>query len=70
MFGPGGMDPAVVDTLNKALVAGIRSPEVQRQFRPLGVELTGTTAGEFDAIVRRDYAVWGKIIKDAGIRME
>ena len=70
VFGPGGMDPAVVDTLNKALVAGIRSPEVQRQFRPLGVELTGTTAGEFDAIVRRDYAVWGKIIKDAGIRME
>jgi tripartite-type tricarboxylate transporter receptor subunit TctC len=70
IFGPGDMDPAVVETLNKAFVAGMKSPEVQRTFKPLGVEITATSAKEFDAIVRRDNATWGKVIKDANIRME
>lgn len=70
VFGPGEMNPALVDVINRALVAGLRSPDVQRQFRPLGVQMTGTSAKEFEAIVRADSAVWGKVIKDAGIRME
>ncbi|WPG41584.1 tripartite tricarboxylate transporter substrate binding protein [Variovorax sp. EBFNA2] len=70
VFGPGGMPSAVVDTLNRAFVEALKSQEVRRQFEPLGIELTGTSAKEFDSIVRRDYATWGKVIKNAGIKME
>ncbi|CAN7731053.1 tripartite tricarboxylate transporter substrate binding protein [Variovorax sp. LjRoot290] len=70
VFGPAGMDRSTVAALNKALVAAVRSPEVQRQFVPLGVEITGTSPQEFAAVIQQDYAVWGKVIKDAGIRIE
>lgn len=70
VFGPGNMPPAVVEKLQSAIVAGLRSPEVQRQFKALGMQATGSTAQEFDAIVRTDHGVWGKVIREAGIKIE
>lgn len=69
-FGPAGLPPATLDRLNKALVAAIRKPEMKAQFEPLGVDLTGTTAAEFAAIVRADHETWGRIIKQTGIKLD
>lgn len=70
VFGPGNMPEPIVTALNKAIRAAVQSPQVVRQFSPLGVELTGTTASEFSAIVRRDHSAWGKVIKDASIKID
>lgn len=69
-FGPAGMPPDVVSKLNAVQVAAIRSPEMKAQFEPLGLELTGTTQAEFQAIVRSDYEVWGRIIRQTGVRLD
>ncbi|MCB2002455.1 MAG: tripartite tricarboxylate transporter substrate binding protein [Burkholderiaceae bacterium] len=69
-FGPAGMPPAVVDRLNKALVAAIRRPELRAQFEPLGLELTGSTPAEFAALVRNDHDTWGRIIQKTGIKLD
>ena len=69
-FGPANMPAATVDRLNKALVAAIRTPEIRAQFEPLGLDLTGTTAKEFQAIVRSDYDTWGQIIKQTGVKLD
>lgn len=69
-FGPAGMPRATVEKLNTELVAAIRRPEIRQQFEPFGVELTGTTAQEFAAIVKADYETWGRIIKETGVRID
>ncbi len=69
-FGPAGLPPDVLAKLNGALVSALRSPEIKAQFEPLGLELTGTTPAEFQAIVRNDYEVWGRIIKATGVRLD
>ncbi|WP_354448736.1 Bug family tripartite tricarboxylate transporter substrate binding protein [Ottowia thiooxydans] len=70
VFGPGNMPDSVVAALNKAIRAAVQSPQVVRQFAPLGVELTGTTASEFSATVRKDHAAWGEVIKKASIKID
>ncbi|MBN9460313.1 MAG: tripartite tricarboxylate transporter substrate binding protein [Burkholderiales bacterium] len=69
-FGPAGMQTAVVERLNQALVAAIRKPEIRARFEPLGLELTGTTAAEFRSIVRDDYETWGRIIRQTGVKLD
>jgi len=69
-FGPAGMPPEIVARLNSALVAAIRRPEIKAQFEPLGLDLTGTTPAEFQAIVRSDYEAWGRIIKQTGVKLD
>ncbi len=69
-FGPAGLPAPTLDTLNKALVAVIRRPEIRAQFEPLGLDLTGTSAAEFASIVRADHEAWGKIIRATGIKLD
>ncbi|WP_423457960.1 Bug family tripartite tricarboxylate transporter substrate binding protein [Ottowia sp. VDI28] len=69
-FGPARLPAGTVERLNQALVAVIRRPEIRAQFEPMGLDLTGTTQAEFAAIVRSDYEVWGKIIKQTGIKLD
>ena len=69
-FGPANMPSATLDRLNKALVMAIRSPEIRAQFEPLGLDLTGTTASEFQTVVRNDNATWGRIIKETGVKLD
>ena len=69
-FGPAGLPPEILARLNTALVAAIRKPEIRAQFEPLGLDLTGTTASEFAAIVRSDYEIWGRIIKQTGVKLD
>lgn len=70
IFGPAKLPPATLERLNTVLVAAIRMPQTRAQFEPLGLELTGTTPGEFAAIVRQDHEVWGRIVQQTGIRLD
>ncbi|MCC6474868.1 MAG: tripartite tricarboxylate transporter substrate binding protein [Burkholderiales bacterium] len=69
-FAPAGLPPEVLGRLNAALVAAIRHPEVRAKFEPLGLEMTGTSAAEFQAIVRSDHEAWGRIIRAIGARLD
>lgn len=69
-FGPAGLPPATLERLNKAIVAAIRKPEMRAQFEPQGVDFTGMSPSEFAAVVRNDYEVWGRIIKQTGVKLD
>lgn len=69
-FGPAGMQTAVVERLNQALVTAIHKPEIRARFEPLGLDLTGTTAAEFRSIVRDDHETWGRIIRQTGVKLD
>jgi tripartite-type tricarboxylate transporter receptor subunit TctC len=44
--------------------------EVQEKLSSLGLDLVGSTPGEFAALIKTDLACFGKLIRDAGIRAE
>jgi tripartite-type tricarboxylate transporter receptor subunit TctC len=69
-FGPAKLAPATLDRLNKAINAAIAKPEMRAQFEPQGIDFTGTPPAEFAAIVRNDHEVWGRIIKQTGIKLD
>jgi tripartite-type tricarboxylate transporter receptor subunit TctC len=50
--------------------AALKQPELQKQLVAQGVEPVSTTAEQFGVVLREDYNKWGKLIKDANIKLE
>jgi tripartite-type tricarboxylate transporter receptor subunit TctC len=70
MFTRAGTPPAIVDLLNREIGQFLRQPEITERLFKAGVEVVASTAQEFAAMIRTEMKVKGKIIRDAGIRME
>lgn len=66
--GPAGIPRAIVSKLNQAILKGQQSEEATKTLGGLGMELTGSTAGEFEKFIRSEHAKWGKLIKDQNIK--
>jgi tripartite-type tricarboxylate transporter receptor subunit TctC len=47
----------------------IRSPEVKERFEQLNIETRANTPEEFQAFVKDQMQRWGKVVKDAGIKL-
>jgi tripartite-type tricarboxylate transporter receptor subunit TctC len=63
---PKGTPPAIVDKLHKAVVDAVRSEEVSsRMVADATIPMVNTPA-EFDALIKRDYEVWGGLIRKLG----
>lgn len=70
MFAPAKTPATIIQTLNQEMVKFLKSPEAKERFLNVGVDTIGTTPEQFVAIVKADLVKWGKLIKDAGIRVE
>ncbi|WP_026638566.1 tripartite tricarboxylate transporter substrate binding protein [Bordetella petrii] len=67
---PAKTSPAVVDALNKRLVAAINDPAVNKRLVDFGVEPVGDTPAEFNALLQRERARWHKLIQDLSIKLD
>lgn len=67
---PAGTPPEVVQSLNRALVKALNLPDVREAIISLGAEVGGDSPEQFAAYIRAEHARWGKLIADAGIRLE
>jgi len=54
--------------LNAAFVQAMRTSAVKDKLSNLDLEVREMDAQEFAALVRRDYAKWGPIIRASGFR--
>jgi tripartite-type tricarboxylate transporter receptor subunit TctC len=68
LVAPAGTPGSIVKKLNQEFARAARDPEVIRKMELLGVGQRSTNPTEFAALIARDTARMGKIIKDAGIR--
>ncbi len=66
---PHGMPPAIVQTLNGAINQAIGSPEVKDRFEQLNIESRQSTPDEFRAFVTEQTERWGKVVKEANIKI-
>jgi len=69
-FGPAGMDPALVERLNKEINAVLAKPEVVKKMGDMGVEVMQTTPAQFAETLARDADKYGKLVRDLGITLQ
>ena len=64
---PAKTPPAMIDLLNKHIVAAMNIPDIQEKLMSEGGEVTPTTPKEASAFVRSEIIKWGDLIRKAGI---
>jgi len=70
LFGPARIPPDILHSLNQAVQAALRDPEVRASFDRHGLQPTGNTPEEFARIVRDDVARFRRLAQEVGIRVE
>ena len=70
LFAPAGTPSAIIERLNREMIAALRKPDVTERLFGSGVEVTTGTPTELAVTMKSEMAKWGKLIKEAGIREE
>jgi tripartite-type tricarboxylate transporter receptor subunit TctC len=66
-FAPAKTPPAIVERLNRELVAIMKDPDTQKKFADQGADVVTSTPAEFGKFVQSELAKWGKFIAEAKI---
>lgn len=66
-FGPAGMSPEVVRTLNTAINEIVNDPATKARLASLGFDAFSGTPEDFAQFVQQQYVLWGDLIKAAKI---
>jgi tripartite-type tricarboxylate transporter receptor subunit TctC len=70
LLAPAGTPPEILDTLSKAMKTVCESEALARKWRDYGGELRCNTPAEFRAFIDRDRAMWGKVIRQANVKLD
>ena len=70
MLVPAGTPQPIVDFLYRELVKVMRTEDVKQKLGNAGLEVVANTPQEFATVIKEDGAKWGKVVKDAGIKLE
>lgn len=70
MIAPAGVPRAIVEKLGKEVAAIVQMPEIGKTFEASGAIAVGSTPAVFTAFLKSETAKWGKVIKEAGIKLE
>jgi tripartite-type tricarboxylate transporter receptor subunit TctC len=65
-----GPSAAVVSRLAQEVAHALREPDVAERAAALGLDLVGTTPGEYAAFQHSEIAKWGEVIRTAKIHVE
>jgi tripartite-type tricarboxylate transporter receptor subunit TctC len=70
LFVPAGTPQAIVDKLAADFAKVLAIPEVRKKLADIGLEAVGNSPAEFAAIVRNDHEKWGRVIRNANIKLD
>lgn len=70
LFAPAKTPRLIINRVNAAVVAAVKSPELQAKFIALGADPVGSSIEEFTAFVRRDMEKYARIVKVSGARID
>ncbi len=68
MAAPAKTPRAVIDKLNSTMVRVL--PDLRARYAALGMDLAGSSAAEFDALLLREREKWAKVVKLSGAKVE
>src|SRR6266849_1714231 len=67
---PAGTPRPIVDFLYREIKTIVALPDIKERFAVLGLDPVTNTPEEFAAQIRKEIAKWGKVIRDANIKIE
>jgi tripartite-type tricarboxylate transporter receptor subunit TctC len=65
---PRGAPPAVLDRLNREVNAILRLPGILERLRGFGAEPAGGSREQFARVIEDDWARWGAVVRETGLR--
>ena len=65
---PAKTPAVIVERVHKETVAVLNLREVQAQLEDLGLDAEPSSPAEFQALIKADYARWGKVVREAGLK--
>lgn len=69
LYGPAGMSPEVVNTLNQAFSKALESDEVKTVLENAGFSPESSTSEALGQLSASEYERWGEIVKSAKLKM-
>ena len=69
VFVPAGTPPEIITKLNAGLNEVIRQPDIIARLKQLNVETRANTPAECRAFVTAEMEKWGRVVKEAGIKL-
>jgi tripartite-type tricarboxylate transporter receptor subunit TctC len=70
LTGPANMSPDLVKKINDAVMAGIATPEMQKRFADLGVDVIAAGPVEFTNIVAREVDTYEALARDLNLKAQ
>jgi tripartite-type tricarboxylate transporter receptor subunit TctC len=70
VLAPANTPKDIVTRLNTVLVKAFHSPDTREKLATQGAEAIANTPDEFTAVMKRDIAMWAKVVKAANIRLD
>lgn len=70
MVAPAGVPRPIVDKLAREVIAALQTPDLVKAFAASGAVAVGSTPAEFNTFLNSEMAKWGKVIKEANIKLE
>jgi tripartite-type tricarboxylate transporter receptor subunit TctC len=67
---PAGTPRDIIDKLHAEIVAILKLKQVSDRLARDGIEAVGNTPEQFGAHIRNEIEKWGKVVRDAGIKLE
>ncbi len=67
---PAATPKDVVARLNAEINRILALPDVKERFGQSGIDIVGGTPEQFDRHIREQVATWGKVVKDANIKVD
>jgi len=70
LFVPAKTPPEIIAKINAEAARIVNAPEVKARLVPQGMDIATGSPEELARIIRDDHARWGKVIREAGIKVE
>jgi tripartite-type tricarboxylate transporter receptor subunit TctC len=70
IFGAGTLPQPIVSRLHSEIIKALNAAEVRAEFDKLTYIIVGNTPEEFAALMKREYQVYGKVIRSVNIPLQ
>jgi len=70
LLAPKGTPPAIIDKIQREVVAVLAAPEVKSYMATAGIEIVGSTPAEFGTFFRAEKELWAKVIRETGAKVD
>jgi tripartite-type tricarboxylate transporter receptor subunit TctC len=67
---PAATPAAIIDRINRDIVAVLSQPDVSERLSTLGFDPAVTTPAQFGERIKSEIAKWEKVVRAAKIRIE